>query len=118
MKLNRNELATLKGRFTKAVKSFKSGKERIANVGLEARKAGVKRSELIAWAKTVVSDSWAQTCVSQFWPVATTSKASRKGKAGRKGNDAAKRLLAFAVKYYGKDAEKVLLAAYRLAKKA
>jgi hypothetical protein len=116
VKLTKSELATLKSRFTKAVKSFKTGKERIADVGLEARKAGVSRSELVAWAKTVVSESWAQVCVSQFWAV--KGKSARKGKAGRQAGPEAKALFAYAVKKYGKKAEAVLLAAYRLAKKS
>lgn len=116
MKKQTTSKTALKSQFIAACKSFKSGKERIANVGLEAKKAGVKRTELIDWAKTVVSESWAQVCVSQFWPVA--GKASRKGKAGRQAGPEAKALLAYAVKKYGKKAEVVLLAAYRLAKKA
>lgn len=113
--ISKSELANLKAAFAKNCKSYVSRKDAVVDVGIELKKAGVSRPELIKLAMTVVSESYAHTIVSLFW--ANKSASSRKGVAGRSVSPDAKALLAYAVKKYGKRAQSLLLAASRLAAK-
>lgn len=107
---------TLKTRFVASVKTFKTKRDAVIDIGMDLKATKkVKREQLVKLLvdKKVCSESYAQTIVSLFWKTRGSTARPNNGKVR---NPKAKALLAYAVKKYGKDASAILLAAYRLAK--